>query len=288
MNIKKAKIKLFLLKNIYEIGELLLGCILMAISTSFFLLPNKLSSGGFVGIATISYYLFHLPVGFVVFLLNFPLFILSYFKIGKTFLFKAILGTVFLSIFIDIFDQFRPLTNDKFLGCIYGGIFTGIGTALVLKSSSSTGGTDLLSYIIKSFNPYFRSSNLIVIIDAIIVGLNILVFRNIEIGLYSGITIYIMGKMIDIIFEGIYFTKIIFIVSDEYEKISNEIENNIHRGVTGIYSKGMYTNDKKMMLWCVSSRNEIIRIKQICKKIDKNSFIVISNAREAYGIGFKK
>ena len=160
--------------------------------------------------------------------------------------------------------------------------------SLVLKVSASTGGTDLLSYIIKTFKPYYRTSNLIVIIDIVIVALNVIFFRNIEIGLYSAITIYLMGKMIDIVFEGVYFTKMLFIVSDYYEEIANEIGENIKRGVTGLQAKGMYTEDEKVMLWCISSRNEAIKIKQICKKIDKNSFIVIINAREAYGTGFKR
>lgn len=281
---KKIKLK----KYIYDFILLIIGCAIMAISTSFFLLPNQLSSGGFTGIATITYYLLKWPVGTVVFALNIPLFILSYFRIGKEFLIKGILGTIFLSIFIDIFDKFPPLTEDRILGCVYGGIIMGIGMSLVLKGSSSTGGTDLLSYIIKSFKPYYRTSNLIVIIDIVIVSLNVFFLRDIEIGLYSAITIYLMGKMLDIIFEGVYFTKMIFIVSDKYKEIAKEIEENVRRGITGLQAKGMYTNEEKMMLWCISSRNETIRIKQICKRIDRNSFIVISNAREAYGIGFKR
>ena len=281
---KKIKLK----KYIYDFILLIIGCAIMAISTSFFLLPNQLSSGGFTGIATITYYLLKWPVGTVIFALNIPLFILSYFKIGKEFLIKGVLGTIFLSMFIDIFDRFKPLTQDRILGCIYGGIIMGIGMSLVLKGSSSTGGTDLLSYIIKSFKPYYRTSNLIVIIDIVIVSLNVFFLKDIEIGLYSAITIYLMGKMLDIIFEGVYFTKMIFIVSDKYKEIAKEIEENVRRGITGLHATGMYTNEEKMMLWCISSRNETIRIKQICKKIDRNSFIVFSNAREAYGIGFKR
>jgi uncharacterized membrane-anchored protein YitT (DUF2179 family) len=251
------------------------------------LLPNQLSSGGFAGIATITYYLFNFPVGIVIFLLNIPLFIISYFRIGKNFLIKSIIGTMLLSIFIDIFDKFQAVTTDRLLACVYGGVTMGLGMALVLKSSSSTGGTDILTYIIKSYKPYYQTSTLIIVIDGIIVALNVLVFKEIEIGLYSAITIYLMGKMVDIIFEGIYFTKMMFIISDKYEEISKEIEEHIKRGITGIYAKGMYTNKEKIMLWCISSRNETMKIKEICKKIDKDSFIVISNARGAYGIGFK-
>lgn len=288
MKYKNVKKVYFIKKYIIEIGTLMLGCAIMAFATSFFLLPNQLSAGGFTGIATVTYYLFNWPLGIVIICLNAPLYIWSYFRLGKKFLVKGILGTVFLSTFIDLFNSFPQLTSDRVLACIYGGIVIGIGSALVLKASSSTGGSDLLSYLIKSYFPHLRTSSIIVAIDAVIITLNILVFREIEIGLYSAITIYIMGKMIDIIFEGIYFTKMMFIISDRYKEIADEIGNDVRRGITGLHAKGMYTNDEKMMLWCISSRNEAIRIKQICKRIDKDSFVVISNAREAYGTGFKK
>lgn len=260
----------------------------MACGTSFFLLPNQLSSGGFAGLATIAYYLLNIPLGTTMFALNIPLFILGYIRIGKKFLIKTLLGTAILAIFIDILDKLPPLTQDRFLGCIYGGIAMGIGTAIVLKSNSSTGGTDLLSYIIRSYKKNYRTSSLIVGVDTLIIALNVIFFKNIEIGLYSAIAIYLMGKMIDIIFEGVNFTKMMFIISDKYEKIAKEIGDKVDRGSTGIYAKGMYTNEEKMMLLCVGSRNEIARIKQIAVSIDKKAFIIISNARETWGKGFKK
>lgn len=274
-------------RHIKELFFIILGVSIMAFGTSFFLLPNQLSSGGFSGIATIFYYLIGTPMGTVILLLNVPLIVFAYFRIGKELVVKTILGTTLLSVFIDIFDKFPPLTNDRFLACIYGGIAMGIGTALILKVTASTGGTDLLSYIIRSFKPYYRSSSLIVIVDTIIVALNVIFFKDIEIGLYSAITIYLMGKMIDIIFEGVYFTKVMYIVSNQYEKIATEIGEKVDRGSTGIYAKGMYTNEEKMMLFCVGSRNEIAKIKQIAVKIDNKAFIVISNAREAWGKGFR-
>ena len=259
----------------------------MAAGTSLFLLPNQLSSGGFTGIATITYYLFNIPVGTFTLLLNIPLFILTFIKVGKEVAIKGIVGTIILSVFIDLLDKVTPLTDDRFLACIYGGILSGIGTALVLKANASTGGSDLLSYIIKAFKPHYRTSNLIVIIDIVIIVMNVIFFKEIEVGLYSAIAIYLMGKMIDIVFEGIYFTKTLFIVSDKYEEIAEEIGKKLERGSTGLYAKGMYTNEEKMMLWCVASRGEVVKIQQIVQSIDKKAFIVISNAREAWGKGFK-
>lgn len=270
-----------------ECMMIVLGCILMAIGTSLFLLPNQLSSGGFAGIATIVYYLFKFPLGVVMLVLNIPLFVIAFVRVGKETTIKGIFGTVMLSTFIDIVDKYKPLTEDRILACVYGGIFMGIGTAVVLKANASTGGTDMLSYIIRSFFPHFRSANLIVIIDIIIVLLNVLAFREVEIGLYSAIAIYIMGKMIDIIFEGVYFTKSMFIVSNKYKEIADEIGKGLDRGSTAIYAKGMYSREKKMMLWCVGSRTEMAKIKEIAKEIDPSAFIVISNAREAWGKGFR-
>ncbi len=260
----------------------------MSVGVSQFLLPNQLSSGGFTGIATILYYLLKLPMGITIIVLNIPLFIMAFIKKGGIFLVKAILGTVFLSIFIDVFDKFQPFTNDRFLACIYGGIIMGLGTSIILKVSASTGGTDLLAYVIKEYKPDYRTGTLIVIIDALIILLNVIFFRQIEIGLYSAITIYLMGKVIDIVFEGINFTKMVYIISDKYQEINEQIVSEVRRGITGIYSKGMYTNEERIMLLCVVSRNEVMKIKQISKKIDPYSFIIISNARETFGLGFKR
>lgn len=280
---KNKKIYAFLKEYIM----IIIGCIFMAIGTSLFLLPNQLSSGGFAGIATIIYYLFKFPLGIVMLVLNIPLFIIAFVRVGKETTIKGIFGTVMLSTFIDIVDKYKPLTEDRILACVYGGIFMGIGTAVVLKANASTGGTDMLSYIIRSFFPHFRSANLIVVIDIIIVLLNVLAFREVEIGLYSAIAIYIMGKMIDIIFEGVYFTKSMFIVSNKYKEIAEKIGNGLDRGSTAIYARGMYSKEKKMILWCVGSRTETAKIKEIAKEIDPSAFIVISNAREAWGKGFK-
>ena len=286
--VKKLTRKKILAKKILiEYSFIIIGCALMAAGTSFFLLPNQLSSGGFAGISTIIYYLFHLPLGTTMLILNIPLFILAIIRVGKEVAIKGIFGTIFLSIFIDLFEKFGVLTEDRLLSCIYGGILIGIGTAVVLKANASTGGTDLLTYIIRSFKPHYRASNLIVIIDIGIILLNVLFFKEIEIGLYSAIAIYLTGKMIDIVFEGIYFTKIMFIVSNKYKEIAQEIEQKLDRGSTAIYAKGMYTREKKMMLWCVASRGEVVKIKQIAQEIDPRSFIVISSAREAWGKGFK-
>ena len=260
----------------------------MAIGVAQFLLPNQLSSGGITGAATIMYYLLKIPMGTAIVLLNIPLFLMSIFKIGKTFFIKSIIGTIAISVFIDIFDKFKPLTNDRFLACIYGGIIIGIGTAIILKVNSSTGGSDMISYFAKIYKPSMKTGNIIIIIDVVIVALNVLFFKEIEIGLYSAIAIYLMGKMIDIFFEGIDFTKLIFIVSEKSEEIAKKIGQSLERGTTGLYGKGMYTNQDKLILMCAVKRGDVSKVMQIATKIDNKSFIVITNSREVYGLGFDR
>ena len=273
---------------VLEILGTIIGSFVMALGVSLFLLPNQLSSGGVAGITTITYYLLNIPMGTMILLINIPLFLISILKIGKYFFVKSIIGTVTLSFFIDILDKFEPLTEDRFLACVYGGIILGIGTAILLKANSSTGGSDLVSYLAKKYKPTVQAGNIIVIVDIIIVSLNMIFLKEIEIGLYSAIAIYLMGKMIDILFEGIDFTKLMIIISDKNEEIAKAILEKIERGSTGLYGKGMYTGKEKLVLMCAAYRNDVAKIKMIARKIDPRSFIVITNSREVVGQGFEK
>lgn len=285
----KTKRKIVKTKHIIiQFLQIIVGTALVAMSTSLFLLPNQLSSGGFSGIATIVYYLLKIPLGTTVLVLNVPLFIMSLIKNGKHFFLNAITGTVGLSAFLNIFEKIKPITTDRFLACIYGGIIAGIGTAIILKANASTGGTDLLTQIIKAYKPNIKISNLLVVLDTIIVAMNVIFFKELEIGLYSAITIYVMGKMLDIFFEGIDFAKMIYIISPQNEEIAKQIGEKIRRGSTSLYGKGMYKKMDKEVLLCVASRGEVREIRKIVKEIDKNAFVVITNAREVFGEGFKE
>lgn len=275
-------------KMTIEIAGTIVGAAIMACGTSLFLLPNQLSSGGFSGIATITYYLLKIPMGAMILALNIPLFIFAGYRIGKEFFIKSIVGTASLSFFIDIMDKYQPITTDRFLACIYGGVIIGIGTAIILKVGSSTGGTELIANIIKVYKPNISMSKYLTIIDIIIIALNVVFFKEIEIGLYSAIAIYLYGQLIDIIFEGVYYTKLLFIISNKNEEISEVIEKEVKRGVTGLYGKGMYSNEEKLVLICAATRGDISKIKNIAKGIDKKCFIVVANAREVLGKGFKE
>ncbi len=274
-------------KLVKDILLTILGTFLAGFGMASFLLPNKLSSGGFTGIATIFYYLFNFNVGLVVLVLNIPFFILAFFRLGKKFLFKTLIGTFLLSAFLDIFEYMPLLTNDRLLSSIYGGVLVGIGTALIFKAHTSTGGSDLIVQILRSYKIKISSGKLLNLIDISVVVLNVMFFREFEIGLYSAIAILIVGMMIDIIFEGTNFSKLIFIVSDKNEKIIEMINSELDSGATELYGKGAYLNENKIIIMSVMNRREIPALREKINEIDKKAFLVVTNAREVYGLGFK-
>ena len=149
------------------------------------------------------------------------------------------------------------------------------------------GGTDLITNILQLYKPGVDISTSLVIIDVFIITLNVIFLQEIDIALYSFISIYIVGKIIDVFFEGINFAKMLYIVSDKAIEISNRINEEIKRGTTGIYGKGMYEKEDKLILLCVIGRKQIPDVKKITEEVDKKAFIIISDAREVVGKGFK-
>lgn len=176
-------------------------------------------------------------------ILNAPIFIISLLKLGKDFFLRAIIGTISFSLFVDWFDKFNPITNDGFLACIYGGILVGLGSAIILKSSASTGGTELVSNILKKYFPHLKIGYSNMVMDTIIITANMIVFKQVEIGLYSAIAIFLYSKMIDLVFEGVNFTKLLIIISKESNEISKRIGEEVNRGATRIiWQRYVYRN----------------------------------------------
>lgn len=263
---------------------IIVGSSIMAFGTSVFLLPNKLSTGGFTGLATIFYYYFKISMGTSIIIMNLPLFIISYFKIGKEFLIKTIFATAFYSKMIDLMSKIEPFTSDRFLSSIYGGALVGIGLGIIFKAKASTGGSDLLVNILKRTTIKFNTSNLLMIIDIFIIIINLLFFREIEIGLYSSIAILMSGKLIDIVFEGINFSKTLYIISEKAEEISEKLIKEMDVGATALYGKGLYKKNTKPVILCVCKRRNLIAIREFVLGIDSSAFIIITDAREVYGL----
>lgn len=278
--------------KIKDIIYILIGTFITALALNIFFVPNNISSGGASGLAIILNYLFDFPVGVTVFLLNLPLFIVSIIKIGFKFTFKALVGTAFLSIFIDITStvsnyEIFNIQSDYILSSIFGGLFMGVGLSIVFKGKASTGGSELLAQIVYKYRPITSTSQLMLIIDSLVVISAAIVFKSLSSGLYSIIAIFVSKKAIDVVFEGVNYTKIINIITKNPGKISNRIMKEIERGVTTIDCIGEYTKSEYTKIECVATITQIYKIKAIVQKEDEGAFMYITPSSEVLGYGFK-
>lgn len=282
------------IRNAFELIEdmlyIILGSYLVSLAINLFLLPNKLTTGGVSGIATVLYYISGLPMGLSVILLNIPLFMISFTKIGKKFTIKSLISTVLLSIFLEVFtyERINITSNlDLLISCLFGGMLTGIGLSFVFRAGGSTGGSDLLANIIYKFSKKWNLSQILLAIEIIIIIGIIIAFRDLNIGLYSIIAQYISSKMIDVFFEGINQTRVATIITNKKSEVLDTILYKLDRGATVINSVGGHTNNANYTITCIISRNQISNLKRNVYSIDNNAIMYITVANEVIGRGFK-
>lgn len=279
-------------KLLYEMILITIGTFLLSVSITVFYAPNNLVTGGFTGLAIIiadialKYFNLTVPIWLTNTLLNIPLFLLSIKTSGKKFLFKTFFATILLS-FMLFFTGFLPKIDvDLFLASVFGGVLGGTGLGLVFLGLATTGGTDLVAFLINKFIKHISVSKLILYLDSAIVLIGLFIFGPIN-AMYAIIAIYINSKCIEGILEGLNFAKAVFIISDHCELISKKIMETTERGVTGLNGMGMYSGNDKTVLLTVVSVKEIIKVKEETNKIDKNAFIIVADVREVLGEGFQ-
>lgn len=275
-------------RRIYNLILMIVGAALVALSINLFFLALKIAPGGVSGLATVLHYVLGFPMGALVIALNIPLFLMGVLTFGKKFIAKTIFATLVMSVVLDTTVWLPQLTQDMLLASIFGGGMMGLGLALVFKGGATTGGTDIAAKVVNYFFPAFKIGEQLFVIDALVVITAMIVFRDFDIGFYSIITIWISAKVIDLILSGVGYSKALFIISNESEKISQQILEEVKRGVTALQGKGMYTHTDKKILMTVVDQRQIPMIKQIAKDLDKNAFIIITDVREALGNGFSK
>ena len=267
-------------------GIITFGVFITAFSLTLFLAPNRLTSGGVSGMATVLYFVTGIPIGVLSILLNIPIFLVGIGKEGKAFGFKSIYATVALSLLIDVFSSLPPLTDDIFLAAVFGGLSMGAGLGLVLASSATTGGTDIIAKLVKRRLRHLTIGRLLLGIDILVITFAAAVFRDAAIGMYSAVALIVCTLTIDFIIDGGKFAKTVFIISDNYKSIAEAVNSDLNRGVTGIFGKGMYSGGEKLILMCILRRNEIPRLKDLVKSIDSEAFVILADVREVLGEGF--
>ncbi|RHQ92448.1 YitT family protein [Ruminococcus sp. AF21-42] len=217
--------------------------------------------------------------------LNLPLFVIAWKVRGFSFIKRAILGEISLSVWLAIQPVWNLAGNDLLLSALYGGVIQGVGIGLVFLGGGTTGGTDMMAAIIQKFLKHYSIAQIMQVIDAMVVLVGMYVF-GVHKALYAIIAVYLVTKVSDGLIEGLKFSKAAYIITGKPKEISDMIINDLDRGVTGINAKGMYSGQDKLMLFCVVNKKEIIMLKEKVDKIDPDAFVIVTDAREVHGEGF--
>ncbi|USK33587.1 YitT family protein [Bacillus sp. F19] len=265
---------------------ILLGSGIVAIAFNLFLLPKRIASGGVSGISTITDFLFGFEPAYVQWAFNIPLFIAGVLLLGKQFGLKTLIGTIFLPFVVFLTKDMEPATTDPLLGAIFGGIGVGLGLGLVFRGKASTGGTDLAAQIIHKFTG-LSLGTCVALIDGLIVMTAAFVF-DIERGLYALVGLYVTSKTIDIVQVGLGRSKMAMIITNQEEEVKKAILSEIDRGVTKLSAFGGYTDNERPILMCVIDQTEFTKLKQLVKSIDTSAFVVVMDASDVLGEGFKR
>ncbi|MFJ7185911.1 YitT family protein [Lysinibacillus xylanilyticus] len=273
-------------ESIMEYVYVVVGAAIIAIGFNVFLLPNQVASGGVSGISTILHGLFGWNPGFVQYAFNIPLFIAGVLLLGKKFGIKSFIGTVTLPLIVLLTNSWEPWTDNPLLGALFGGIVVGLGIGLVFKGNASTGGTDLLAQIITKYTGISLGTS-VLLIDGIIAISAAIVF-DLEKGLYALIGLYVTTKTIDIIQLGFSQSKMIYIITMKQDEVRDAIYAEIERGVTKLPAIGGYTGEARPVLMVVVYQTEFTKLKQLIKSVDPSAFVIVSNAYEVLGEGFKR
>jgi uncharacterized membrane-anchored protein YitT (DUF2179 family) len=285
-----TKEKLFTKSWIQVWSLIIIGTFIMAVGFVFFISPYKLAPGGVYGIAIIFHHMFGFPIGISGLLMDIPLTILAIRILGPKFGIKTIFGFVLLAGFITLLEftwGYEPLVEgDALLSTIFGGVLVGLGLGLVFKSRASSGGSDILAMILAKYTK-LPVGKLLIFVDAFIVLFGLLAFEDWKIPLYSWIAIFITGKMVDVVLQGVSYDKTLFIISDKHEAIRDKIINDLQRGGTFIQAKGMYNGSEKQMIFTVVNRREMAILQNFIHLEDPEAFMTVFDANEIIGNGFK-
>lgn len=270
----------------------ILGGILFGISVNMFTAPNQMAPGGVTGLATLINYLFGVPIGTMAFLINVPLLIIAFKCLGFHFSIKTLKSSAIVSFMVDIVGLvFNSLNitgyrGDKILAALMGGVLTGLALASVFMRGSTTGGMDIVSRLMKKKYPYMSIGRLTFASDFCVLALSVIVYGNIESGLYGLITIFTCSRMVDSVLYGGDKGKNMMIVTQYPKEIARAIKDAVNRGVTLVHGEGSYTGTQMKVVMCALRDNQYPTVKKLVYAIDPQAFIIVNEAAEILGTGF--
>ena len=276
-------------KNVISFLIITLGAAIFALGFVWCYQPNDIATGGITGLAQLINRLFPaIPVGVTVIVCNIPLFLLGWKFIGGKLLIGSLYAMAISSVIIDLLTsmyQFQPM--DPLLAVIFGGLTMGLSLGLIIQQGSTTGGSDLLARLLKLKLTWLPMGKLLLAIDLVVIVLVAIVFRTLETMLYGVVAMYISSLVMDGVLYGMDTAKVAYIISDDNEAICHALVNDLDRGVTILHGQGAYTGNDKKVLMCAFKQREIATIKSAVKEIDPDAFLIVCNAHEVLGEGFR-
>ncbi len=282
-SVRPPRTALFYVKKYLVI---LLGALIAAIGLEIFLIPNNVIDGGVVGLSIMASYLTSMPLGVFLVLLNLPFLYLGYKQIGKSFTIATFVAICFLSAWSAVFEPIPPVTIDPFLAAIFGGIIDGVGVGLIIRAGGSLDGTEIVA-IIMDRKSVFSVGEVVMFINLFILSSAGLLFGW-DKAMYSLVAYFVISKMIDVVIKGLDESYAVLIVTNEHEEITSALNDRLGRGVTLLHGAGGYTGESKEVLYCVVTRLEVDKLKEIVLDKDESAFVTINAVHDIVGGRFKK
>lgn len=278
-------------KNLlHEIKNLIIiavAALIYAVGISLFLDPNQLAPGGITGIAVILNRLVNIETGTLYFLLNVPIVLLGIWKFGIRFIAKTTYAIVMISVLTNVLSPVGALTNDLLIAGAAGGVLTAVGIGMIFKAGATTGGTDIIIKILRQKYRHLKTGFLFLCTDIMIVTISALVFRDLEVAFYALMTVIVCGKALDYVLYGGDEAKMLFIITEEPEKIGKRLMKELEVGITYLHGEGGWTGNEKRVVFSMVPNRLGAEVQDIVKHEDPTAFLVVTSANEIYGEGYK-
>lgn len=263
------------------------GSAIFALGFSLFLEPNNINSGGISGLAqAVAHIIGIRNVGLLSVFLNLPLFLIGGIRVGKRFFAGSLIGMLVSGVLIDFFANFSIGFQDTLVSGIYGGLLCGLGIGVVFAAGTSTGGSDILVRLLKLHYRNVPIGMISTVFDTFVVVLTGIVFRDISRALYSGITVFITGQVMNIVVYRFDYSKVAIIISDQAEMIAKDVADKLDRGVTFLDGQGYYSRQNKKVVLTVVKKGQLADLKELVMERDETAFVIVQEAHQVLGDGF--
>ena len=266
---------------------LTIACSIFGIGVALFVDPNDLAPGGFTGLAIMINRLIPVSTGMLYLILNIPVILLGIWKFGWKFTVSTLYSIIAISLFTDLFHLLTPVTYDPLLGAVFGGALIGVGIGLVMRNGGTTGGADIVIKCLKIRIPHMKTGTLMLMFDAVIIGMSGIVFGNFNAVLYGILSSVATSAAVNFVLYGGDEARLIYIISDKAEEIAEKLLEDVDIGVTYLKGSGAYYNTEKKVIMCVVKKQLAPRVEEVVENDDPGAFMIITNASEIYREGYK-